>query len=958
MDGIQRNRPFPLAPFAVLLSVIITTVTLFAALPLWPVMVVFAALASTVAYLSRRQRRAALGSLLAFEPCPISAVTPEGMEIELSRIAQAAIDGDGPFPPYVHRGGEDNRIRGRLKTHRMVIVAGNRYAGKTRTALEAIRSGRRGKVLLLRSASGKDNPLRALLSAPWLIPKRSRCFLFVDSLDSYLDGIQQHDIDAWLTARPKAALVATISSKALRTALDPDSTSFDRNKWILDRDKSAGIEDEVSDDALGQAQAIYGPDPELVRLGSYLGGGPAVENRYADARIHHPVAWGIVTAAIIAARAGIPGGLTQDHLLELARRLDLFDESTTEEALTVAIEFCRQEPEGIMGMLLRDESSNGELLLRANSILVRENLEPPGERASAHLSLATRRTVADVLAKDQATCVRIARAAWLHAGGSEADRALMEFALELLWSEEAERDVEREMERVALSLATALIDELERDGPPQPLEPPKPLPMPDQARALVQEVIDRRGVTGGDRLFEPALPPYWTPPPFYTRRGVRDMLRFILLVACDLSSTALGIALGIAASNRVLGDSEPFASVASGAAIAFPLLIVLFAYQGLYRPDSKRAQLPEIVSGMAIAALVLVLVAMASGLEPSALFQIMVSAIGASAAVFFSRAAYDRGSRKWVKERVLVARTLFVAPAESARLSAELVRQTSRRPMQAVGFVSSEKASDPAQLSTRAEFGEVLGEFFVDHVILADPGLSIRERGNLAAICHARGIRVELFPVPVEIAQEAGEALSDLSVPLIEIPPPYVSPFNALVKRTFDVLVGTALCIPAAVLAAVLALVLWVLGLGKPPIAQVPRLGRNRVRFPMYRFHIDANFAVAEWVNAFLRRSHLDELPQLYNVLHGEMSLVGPRPLNDREYSQLDDVKRHRYAVKPGITGLWQVTRRIKPLYDDFAPMELMARLDLIYCRRWSPLLDFTILLRTLWACVRSSEPD
>jgi lipopolysaccharide/colanic/teichoic acid biosynthesis glycosyltransferase len=88
------------------------------------------------------------------------------------------------------------------------------------------------------------------------------------------------------------------------------------------------------------------------------------------------------------------------------------------------------------------------------------------------------------------------------------------------------------------------------------------------------------------------------------------------------------------------------------------------------------------------------------------------------------------------------------------------------------------------------------------------------------------------------------------------------------------------------------------------------------------------------------------------------MSLVGPRPLTAREYGKLDDVQSQRYAIKPGITGLWQVAHRGGPVYDESAHIALMARLDLVYCRRWSPLLDFTILLRTPGAVFRPSERE
>ena len=97
-----------------------------------------------------------------------------------------------------------------------------------------------------------------------------------------------------------------------------------------------------------------------------------------------------------------------------------------------------------------------------------------------------------------------------------------------------------------------------------------------------------------------------------------------------------------------------------------------------------------------------------------------------------------------------------------------------------------------------------------------------------------------------------------------------------------------------------------------------------------------------------LRRSSLDELPQLWNVLRGEMSVVGPRPAPPREVAGYDLWHRRRLSMKPGITGLWQVSARRSDDFDD------RAQLDLSYIDRWSPLLDLQILLRTIPAVLRA----
>jgi lipopolysaccharide/colanic/teichoic acid biosynthesis glycosyltransferase len=92
----------------------------------------------------------------------------------------------------------------------------------------------------------------------------------------------------------------------------------------------------------------------------------------------------------------------------------------------------------------------------------------------------------------------------------------------------------------------------------------------------------------------------------------------------------------------------------------------------------------------------------------------------------------------------------------------------------------------------------------------------------------------------------------------------------------------------------------------------------------------------------FLRRYSLDELPQLVNVIRGEMSLVGPRPLPMRDFNRLEEWHKKRYLVLPGITGLWQISGRSELDFDD------LVRLDFLYLERWSIMLDLSILLKTI----------
>jgi lipopolysaccharide/colanic/teichoic acid biosynthesis glycosyltransferase len=120
----------------------------------------------------------------------------------------------------------------------------------------------------------------------------------------------------------------------------------------------------------------------------------------------------------------------------------------------------------------------------------------------------------------------------------------------------------------------------------------------------------------------------------------------------------------------------------------------------------------------------------------------------------------------------------------------------------------------------------------------------------------------------------------------------------------------------------------------------------NEADGPLFKIREDPRVTA---VGAILRRFSLDEIPQLWNVLRGEMSLVGPRPLPLRDYERLEAWHRKRYLVLPGVTGLWQISGRSSLGFDD------LVRLDFYYLENWSIWLDVSILGKTLPAVIRGT---
>jgi lipopolysaccharide/colanic/teichoic acid biosynthesis glycosyltransferase len=184
-------------------------------------------------------------------------------------------------------------------------------------------------------------------------------------------------------------------------------------------------------------------------------------------------------------------------------------------------------------------------------------------------------------------------------------------------------------------------------------------------------------------------------------------------------------------------------------------------------------------------------------------------------------------------------------------------------------------------------------------------------------------------------------------------------------KRTFDLVVSLLFVLIGSPIWLLIALAVKLDSSG-PVFYRDRRVGLGEREFGMFKFrsmYLDAsdrqaaleteneasgplfkikNDPRATRVGRFLRKYSLDETPQVLNVLRGEMSLVGPRPLPVRDYVQLEDWHRKRYLVLPGMTGLWQVSGRIALSFDD------LVRLDFYYLENWSIWLDISILAKTL----------
>ncbi|MEX2583385.1 MAG: sugar transferase [Gemmatimonadota bacterium] len=283
-----------------------------------------------------------------------------------------------------------------------------------------------------------------------------------------------------------------------------------------------------------------------------------------------------------------------------------------------------------------------------------------------------------------------------------------------------------------------------------------------------------------------------------------------------------------------------------------------------------------------------------------------------------------------------------------------------------VGHLAPDSEPDPAALGNLSDLPRVLDGFDVEEVVLAT-SLSPQTVRWVAEACFQRGTMLYVFPSVLGTVDCRVEPLYVGTCPLMHLSPARLEVPGLLVKRIFDLVMAATALVLAAPVILLVALAIKIDSPG-PVFFRQRRVGLGNRPFTMWKFrsmYVDSEARKQELValNAygdtrlfkmqkdpritavgrFLRRTSLDELPQLFNVLLGEMSLVGPRPPLPSEVETYEPHHFERLTVVPGITGPWQVGGR--NLITDF---EKVVRMERAYIRSWSLLLDAKILIRTI----------
>ncbi len=320
-------------------------------------------------------------------------------------------------------------------------------------------------------------------------------------------------------------------------------------------------------------------------------------------------------------------------------------------------------------------------------------------------------------------------------------------------------------------------------------------------------------------------------------------------------------------------------------------------------------------------------------------------------------------------------RVLFVG---SGPMTPVLVRQLLRQPSHGLELVGAltrmENQEWPLPIPSFGALGEVdllalLQVHGIDRVVVSAEGIEDRSLLELVELCRTLNIRVNALPSLAAMIGPAATIDQLEGVTLIGLNLPSLARSSRTFKRGMDVVGASVLLIVTAPV-SLLAAIAVKLGSPGPILFRQERIGRGGKPFQIAKFRtmvVDAEARRAAlldqsrqagWldlehdprittVGRFLRRTSLDELPQLWSVLRGDMSLVGPRPLIRQEDQNVSGWARARLDLTPGLSGMWQVIGRTH------IPFEQMVMIDYIYVANWSLWTDVKLMLRTLPAVLR-----
>lgn len=404
------------------------------------------------------------------------------------------------------------------------------------------------------------------------------------------------------------------------------------------------------------------------------------------------------------------------------------------------------------------------------------------------------------------------------------------------------------------------------------------------------------------------------------------------------------------------------------------LLLVVYRQAGMYhlrRQISWFAEIYTIINGTATGTIITIVIIFLS--QPTFYSRLIVIYAGVLAITLLSMSRLLKVGLLWHLRRKgsATARVLIIGAGEMGRTVMRMVVANPQLGFDVVGFLDDDPAKNSTDIGRFKALGsidtlpQILAHNPPDEVLITIPWQYHRQIMRIIAQCDNHDVRIRVIPDVFQMTLSQMHIEEIGGIPMIGVKEAGISGLNQLMKRTLDLTITSTVLLGFAPIMAFIALLIKLESPGPVLFAQ-ERVGKNGRRFTMYKFrsmvdnaesqraalmdHNEADGPLFKMrddpritrVGKWLRRLSFDELPQLYNVLRGEMSLIGPRPPLPSEVEAYQEWHKRRLEVSPGLTGLWQVSGRSELTFDE------MALLDIYYIENWSLGMDTRILWQTI----------
>jgi len=399
--------------------------------------------------------------------------------------------------------------------------------------------------------------------------------------------------------------------------------------------------------------------------------------------------------------------------------------------------------------------------------------------------------------------------------------------------------------------------------------------------------------------------------------------------------------------------------------------LLLFMFFGLYRPWHAESRFDELITiakttttGIIILFFLIFIDDAITNDPATSRLLIIAYWLIMTVCVGFGRAVYHTTTRRLILSGKISRNTLIVGSLTQSR---ELYEQVLKYPFlgfNVQGYVSTEEVLEPTRvplLGTTENLEHVLATNDIQEVLVALPSTDHELLLDIIGKCSAYNVKIKIRPDMYDIISGQARTNQIYGIPLIEITPQLMQPWERVVKRLMDITVSLFVLLLGLPLWLIVALAIK-LGSPGPVFYTQERVGKNGRIFRILKFRSMYQNAESgsgpRWadkddprvtpVGRILRRMHLDEIPQFFNILEGSMSLVGPRP--ERPFFVEQFIKeiplyRRRLNVRPGITGWAQVKHKYDATMED---VRNKLRFDLFYIENMSLRMDVKILIHTV----------